>query len=111
MVTTTAHKLEQAPIDSSSIFLLGSPLIAFFVVHFFTGPGMVWVQLAAIFNGIAEKPLFRKEISRSLSSSDVSSPSSASTRSPSTTSPVTPGAAKSDVAPPVPEGWGGAMEE
>ena len=72
---------------------------------------MVWVQLAAIFNGIAEKPLFRKEIPRSFSSSDVSSPSTASTRSPSTASPVTPGAAESGVAPSVPEGWGGAMEE
>ena len=80
---------------------------------------MVWVQLAAIFNGVAEKPLFRKEMPRStysteesgLASSDVSSPSTASTRSPSTTSPVTPGAAESGVAPSVPEGWGDAMEE
>ena len=72
---------------------------------------MVWVQLAAVFNGIAEKPLFRKEIPRSLASSDVSSPSTTSTRSPSTTCPVTPGAAESGVAPSVPEGWGGAMEE
>ena len=78
---------------------------------------MVWVQLATIFDGIAERPFFRKEIPRGtcsteesgMASSDVSSP--ASTRSPSTTSPVTPGAAESVVTPSVPEGWGGAMEE
>ena len=83
--------------------LLGSPLIAFFVVPFFSGSGMVWVQLAAILSGIAEKPFFRKE----LAPFDVSSPSTASARSPSTTSPVTPGAAESGVAPSV---KGGAVQ-
>ena len=105
----------------------GFSLIALFLVYslsgslFFLlyGPGMVWVQLATIFDGIAERPFFRKEIPRGtcsteesgMASSDVSSPSTASTRSPSTTSPVTPGAAESVVTPSVPEGWGGAMEE
>ena len=104
----------------------GFSLIALFLVYllsgslfFWYGPGMVWVQRATIFDGIAERFFFRKEIPRGacsaeesgMASSDVSSPSTASTRSPSTTSPVTPGAAEPVVAPSVPEGWGGAMEE
>ena len=73
MVITLAPRLEQALIELSFIILYFCLItLSMLRISVSQPAGLVWVQLATLFDGIVERPFFRKEIPRGTSTTQGS---------------------------------------